>query len=304
MDTKRIGRYRIVGKVGSGGVGEVFRAFDNRLDRVVALKFLHERLLRHRRSRERFRREGLIAATLNHPNVCTIYDVDECAGRPFIVMEFLDGQPLSECIRTDSLDLDSVMDIVAQLGRALCAAHECDVIHRDVKPANAFVLGSGIAKLLDFGVAKSADLMVPVTPDQDTDPGTDTSQGLLAGTICYMSPEQARGDVVDGRSDLFSLGVLLYEAVTGVHPFVASSPALVFDRIFHQRPDSPLRANPALPLGLVRLIERSLCKRRGSRYQTAGEMVADLEQVRCDWRHEAEFEPARRVAGEQRLRVQ
>ena len=218
MTGMKIGRYRIVGKLGEGGVGAVYRTVDTRLGRVVALKFLHERLVASRRLRSRFRREGLIGAALSHPNICTVHDFDTHDGRPFIVMEFLCGRPLSEYLLDGYLSTPRLLEVAVHLAEALGKAHRCGIVHRDLKPANVFVTDDGCTKLLDFGVAKPAELIKRVNPDLITDPGTDTNSGRLVGTIGYMSPEQARGEELDGRSDLFALGVLLYEAATGVQP--------------------------------------------------------------------------------------
>jgi len=277
----KIGRYRIVGKLGEGGVGAVYRAVDTCLGRVVALKFLHERLVGSPRSRSRFRREGLIGAALSHPNICTIHDFDTHDGRPFIVMEFLCGRPLSEYLLDGHLSTPFLLEVAARLTDALGKAHRCGVVHRDLKPANVFVTDDGCIKLLDFGVAKPAALISRATPDQVTDPGTDTSNGRLVGTICYMSPEQARGEELDGRSDLFALGILLYEAATGVQPFEAATSAMVFDHIFHMNPPSPRCLNPTLPAGLVQVISKALCKSRRARYQTAEEILDDLWSLRA-----------------------
>ena len=194
----KIGRYRIVGKLGEGGVGAVYRAVDTRLGRVVALKFLHERLVASRRLRSRFRREGLIGAALSHPNICTAHDFDTHDGRPFIVMEFLCGRPLSEYLLDGYLSTPRLLEVAVHLAEALGKAHQCGIVHRDLKPANVFVTDDGCTKLLDFGVAKPAELIKRVSPDRITYPGTDTNSGRLVGTIGYMSPEQARGEELDG----------------------------------------------------------------------------------------------------------
>ena len=289
MTDKTVGRYRILDRLGEGGVGTVCMAIDTRLGRVVALKFLRQRLLESPQTRCRFRREALIAAALNHPNICTIYDIDEHRGRPYIVMEFLRGRPLSER-PAGCFDAQSVIDVGLPLLQALTVAHARGVIHRDIKPANVVISDTGHVKLLDFGVAKAAEFDDShVAPDQMTNPGDDidTGVGPLLGTVGYMSPEQARGEVLDARSDVFSLGVLLYEIATDRQPFVGGTRAVVFDRIFNADPPSLLCLNPALPPDLVRVIDKALSKRRGERYQSAADMLVELEKIRP---------PSRRVA--------
>jgi len=282
MTNEIVGRYRILDRLGQGGVGTVYMAIDTRLGRIVALKFLRRRLLESPQTRCRFRREALIAATLNHPNICTIHDIDEDGGRPFIVMEFLRGRPLSDR-GAGCFDTQSVLDVGVPLLQALSVAHEHGVIHRDVKPANVVILDHGHVKLLDFGVAKAAAFDESrIAPDQTTNPGDDLDTGIgrLVGTVGYMSPEQARGETLDGRSDIFSLGVLLYEIATDTQPFAGDTQAVVFDRIFNADPPPLPCRNPALSPDLVRVIDKSLSKRRGARYQSAVDMLAELEQIR------------------------
>ncbi len=277
----RVGRYRIVAKLDEGGAGTVYRAVDTRLGRIVALKFLHERFADSQKLRSRFRREGLIGAALSHPNICTIYDVDTHEGRPFIVMELLRGRPLSECLVDGQLSTPRLLEVAVHLADALDKAHGCGVVHRDLKPANVFVTDDGCTKLLDFGLAKPAAIVSRVSPDQVTGPGADASDGRVVGTICYMSPEQARGEELDGRLDLFALGILLYEAATGVVPFDAETSAMVVDRILHVNPMSPLYLNPTLPADLVHVIAKALRKSRRVRYQVAGEILDDLFDLRA-----------------------
>ncbi|MCH7825184.1 MAG: serine/threonine protein kinase [Acidobacteria bacterium] len=282
MTDKIVGRYRILDRLGEGGVGTVYMAIDNRLGRIVALKFLRHRLLESPQTRCRFRREALIAAALNHPNICTIYDIDEHRGRPYIVMEFLRGRPLSERF-PGCFDTHSVLDVGLPLLHALAAAHARSVIHRDIKPANVFIVDNGHVKLLDFGVAKAAEFDEGhLRPDQTTNPGDDLDTGIgrFVGTVGYMSPEQARGETLDARSDIFSLGTLLYEIATDEQPFVGSTQAAVFERIFHADPPSLPCLNPALSPALVRVIDKALSKRRGARYQSAADMLVELEQIR------------------------
>jgi serine/threonine protein kinase len=276
----KIGRYRVAEKVGAGAVGEVYRALDTRMGRVVALKFLHRRFVDNARLCARFRREGLIGASLTHPNICAVYDLDTHDGRPFLVMELLRGRPLNRLLVDGPLAVPVVIGVAIDLVGALAKAHRSGVVHRDLKPANVFLTDDGITKLLDFGVARPAEPVDRIGPDHDTDPGSDTCNGRVVGTIGYMSPEQARGEDLDGRSDLFSLGVLLYEAATGVHPFDAATPALVFDRLFNATPASPLVFSPALPRELARVLLKALAKPRSARYQRAEELRDHLHRIR------------------------
>lgn len=278
----KVGRYRIAAKLGEGAVGSVYRALDTHMGRIVALKFLHERHSRSAALRARFRREGLIGASLSHPNICTVYDCDVHDGRPFLVMEFLQGRPLSDQLQIGPLPPARLIRVAGHLAAALAKAHRNGVVHRDIKPANVFITDEGCTKLLDFGVAKPADMIRPVRPEELTDPGSDTANGRLVGTMSYMSPEQARGERLDGRSDLFSLGVLLYEAATGVHPFDAPTTALVFDRIFNATPASPLILDPSLPTELVRVIYRALAKKREHRPARAEEILDSLFCLSAD----------------------
>jgi len=275
-----IGRYRIIDKIGDGGVGSVFQAVDTRLDRVVALKFLRRRWQHDESLRARFRREALIAASLNHPNICTVHDIEEVEGCLFIVMERLHGQSLECCVGAGGIGTNAVVNVGVQVAGALAAAHDRGVVHRDVKPANVFLCADGVAKLLDFGVAKPAAAPEPeVVPDKVTEPAGDTGTGRLVGTVGYMSPEQTRGDVVDGRSDLFSLGVVLYEAATGVGPFDAPTPSTVFELLFSFDPPPPTCLNPSLPKGFNRIVRKALSKSPADRYQSAGEMRRELEAL-------------------------
>lgn len=278
----KVGRYRIAAKLGEGAVGSVYRALDTRMGRIVALKFLHPRHDGSAALRARFRREGLIGASLSHPNICTVHDCDVHEGRPFIVMEFLRGKPLSDRLQAGPLPTARLIRVAAHLAAALAKAHRSGVVHRDIKPANVFITDEGCTKLLDFGVAKPAEMIRPVRPEELTDPGSNTANGRLVGTMSYMSPEQARGERLDGRSDLFSLGVLLYEAATGVHPFDAPTTALVFDRIFNATPASPLIHNPSLPAELVRVIYWSLAKKREHRPARAEEILDALFYLTTD----------------------
>jgi non-specific serine/threonine protein kinase len=279
-----LSHYRIIEKLGGGGMGVVYKAEDTRLHRAVALKFLPEELSRDRHALERLQREAQAASALNHPNICTIYDIDEHEGVRFIAMELLEGNTLLLRMGGRAIGVDEILDLSIQIADGLGAAHLKGIIHRDIKPANIFVTDRGTAKILDFGLAKlSAE---PVGPGSAAPTlGTEemlTNPGAALGTIAYMSPEQVRGQALDARTDLFSLGVVLYEMTTGKRPFEGSTPGVVFDAILNRDPEDPIGLNPLVPSALARVIRKSLEKDRKLRYQTASDMLADIQRLKRD----------------------
>src|SRR5216683_8452995 len=290
MIGRTISHYRVLEKLGGGGMGIVYKAEDIRLGRFVCLKFLPEKLSKDHPAIERFQREARAASSLNHPHICTIYDIDEYEEQNFIVMEYLEGHTLKHRISGKPIDIERIPEYGHQMADALEAAHAKAIIHRDIKPANIFLTERGQIKLLDFGLAKLLPERKGVGSlthagggfSNTTQDAHLTSTGVAMGTVAYMSPEQVRGEELDERTDLFSLGLVLYEMSTGLRAFSGNTSGLIFDAILNRAPTPPGRLNPTIPIQLEQIIAKALEKDRELRYRTASDLRADLQRLKRD----------------------
>jgi len=280
MVGQTVSHYKILGKLGGGGMGVVYEAEDTRLGRHVAIKFLPDNLTGDSKAMERFEREARAASLLNHPSICTIHEVEDHNGHPFIVMEKLEGVSLKQRIRGNPMDIDDLLEVAVHVADALAASHAKGIIHRDIKPANIFITSTGQTKVLDFGLAKLLRNERMATSEETPVEDSLTAVGVIPGTAVYMSPEQARSEELDPRTDLFSFGVVLYEMATGKKPFTGNNVVMTLDSVLHTKPPSPLTLNPRLPKELECIIGKAMEKDRDKRYATAAEMKAALQQLK------------------------
>ncbi|MGC1835740.1 MAG: serine/threonine-protein kinase, partial [Candidatus Acidiferrales bacterium] len=285
MIGQTISHYRIVEQLGAGGMGVVFKAQDSRLERAVALKFLPEKLAQQPQALERFRREARAASALNHPGICTIYDIGEQDGQAFIAMEFIDGETLRSHIHGKPLLVEEVLELGIQIAEALEAAHAEGIIHRDIKPANIFVTKRGRAKVLDFGLAKLVPKGIAIGDEDSSDASASANSiaGIISGTPSYMSPEQVRGDDLDPRTDIFSLGLVLYEMATGRQAFGGGTGGAIIEAVLTRPPAAVRSINPNVPPGLEAIIDKALQKDREQRYQSAADILAELQRLKRDF---------------------